>query len=186
MELTIRPASEADAQALLDIYTPYVTDTAITFEYEVPSLEEFCGRVRSTLQRWPYLAAARGGEILGYAYASAFHPRAAYGWAAETTVYIRTDCRGEGIGRRLYTKLEEILAAQGILNTNACIAYPNPGSIAFHQKLGYETAAHFHRCGYKLGQWYDMVWMEKMLGDHKNPPSPVLPFPAGRGRFWEE
>ena len=114
---------------------------------------------------------------MGYAYASAFHPRAAYDWSAEVSIYVSEDARGSGIGTRLYAALEVILKQQNIVNVNACIAFPNPGSISFHEKLGYRTVGHFTKCGYKLGRWWDMIWMEKMLGDHPDIPGRLIPYP---------
>ncbi len=173
--LEIRMASEEDAEALLEIYRPYVEKTAITFEYAVPSPEEFRRRICTTLRRYPYLAAVIHGQVIGYAYASAFKGRAAYDWAVETSIYVDQNCRGKGTGTALYGALEEWLRRQHILNVNACITYPNPDSIRFHEKLGYRTVAHFTKCGYKLGRWHDMIWMEKMLGEHEIPPLPVIP-----------
>ena len=173
--MNIRMAREEDAGALLQIYAPYVTDTAVTFEYAVPTEEEFKGRIAQILRRYPYLVAEEGGVILGYAYASPFNRRAAYDWSVETSIYVERETRGKGVGKALYSELEEVLKGQGILNLNACISYPNPGSIGFHEKLGYHKAGHFTKCGYKLGRWYDMIWMEKMIGEHRGEPSPVLP-----------
>ena len=82
--ITIRTATVSDAQALLNIYAPYVEHTAITFEYDVPSVEEFASRIKHTLQKYPYLIAERNGKLLGYAYAGPFHERPAYDWAVET------------------------------------------------------------------------------------------------------
>lgn len=181
--VVIRPAVPEDAEALLEIYAPYVQNTAISFEYTVPSAEEFAGRIRSTLIRYPYLVALRGDKIVGYAYASAFKSRAAYDRAVETSVYVSGDCRGGGIGRALYERLEAVLRCQNILNLNACIALPsgedphlNTDSPKFHARLGYEKVAHFHQCGFKFNTWYDMIWMEKLLGDHSATPAPVRPF----------
>lgn len=186
MEFTaIRPASPEDAPALLDIYAPYVRETAITFEYDVPSPEEFRERIRGTLERYPYLAAEAGGELLGYAYAGPFHPRAAYGWTAEASIYLRRDRRGLGLGRRLYGALEDLCRAQGVLNLNACVACPEKedayltwNSVEFHAHLGFRSIGMFRQCGYKFGTWYNMTWMEKHLGDHPARPAPVVPFPA--------
>ena len=119
----VRVATVQDAQALLAIYAPYVKQTAITFEYEVPSADEFASRIARVLQRYPYLVAERGGEILGYAYVGAFNERAAYDWAVETSIYVKMAQKRQGLGKTLYHLLEEILKAQGILNLNACIAY---------------------------------------------------------------
>lgn len=174
-EIQIRMARESDAGALLAIYAPYVEQTAVTFEYEVPSEEEFRMRIHNTLQRFPYLVAEKEGKAVGYAYASPFHERAAYGWSAELSIYVGWNARGQGIGGQLYAELEKMLMQQGILNINACIAWPNPQSVRFHEEMGFRLNAHFHQCGYKLGQWYDMVWMEKLLGEHPNPPADVRP-----------
>ena len=177
--ITIRPAIQQDAEALLQIYAPYVEKTAITFEYDVPTVEEFAGRISKVLQKHPYLVAEISGEPVGYAYAGPFKERAAYDWAVETTVYVREDMKKHGIGRALYTALEKALAAQGILNLNACIAFPENeneyltrDSVKFHERMGFNEVGRFHKCGYKFGRWYDMVWMEKFIGEHvENPPA---------------
>ena len=175
---TIRTAVPEDAPGLLDIYAPYVKNTAVTFEYEVPSLEEFTARISQTLKNYPWLAATDPqGRIVGYAYASAFHPRAAYAWAAETSIYVDSAHRLGGIGSALYAELESVLRRQNVLNVNACISCPNPASVAFHERFGYRTTAHFHQCGYKFGTWYDTIWMEKHLGAHGQTPLPFIPFP---------
>lgn len=173
--IKIRMASPDDAEALLDIYRPYVEKTAITFEYLVPSKEEFRSRIAHTLERYPYLAAIKDEKPLGYAYVSPFKERAAYSWAVETSIYISEDARGLGLGSQLYKVLEYILKQQNIINLNACITYPNPASIAFHEHFGYRTVAHFTKCGYKLDRWQDMIWMEKMLSEHPKKPQPVIP-----------
>ena len=181
---SIRPARPEDAPTLLAIYAPYVRETAITFEYEVPSLDEFTRRIERTLQRYPYLVAQSGGEVLGYAYAGPFKERAAYDWSVETTIYLRQDQRGRGLGRTLYQALERCLAAQHIQNLNACIADPaqagdpylTGASAAFHARMGYQLVGRFHKCGYKFGRWYDMIWMEKFFGGHPEQPPEVVPF----------
>lgn len=183
IDIQIRPVRVEDAQQLLSIYAPYVENTPVTFEYEVPSLEKFRERILGIIEKYPYLAAVGPDDsILGYAYAGTFKDRAAYDWAVETTIYLREDCRGAGIGRQLYRELESILKKQHIINLNACIAYPNPSSVAFHEKMGYRQVAHFTKCGYKQGLWYDMIWMEKMLGEHPEHPEPVL-LPAQTGQY---
>lgn len=180
--ISIRMATEADAKEILEIYAPYVTDTAVTFEYDVPSVAEFSKRIHDTLQTYPYIVALEDGRIVGYAYASAFKKRPAYDWAVETTLYLKQDHRGGGLGKKLYLALEDILKRQNIINLNACIAYTSGGDIrlnnastAFHERLGYSKAAHFTKCGYKFGTWYDMIWMEKMLKEHPDTPDPVIP-----------
>lgn len=183
-KIVLRTADPTDAAALLEIYAPYVLDTAITFEYDVPSEAEFAARIARTLQRYPYLVAELDGTAIGYAYTGAFHPRAAYDRAAETSIYLRGDCRGHGLGRRLYTALETISLAQNVQNLYACIGWPDEedahltrASAAFHERLGYTLVGEFHRCGYKFGTWYSMVWMEKLLGAHEAEPAAFVPFP---------
>lgn len=179
--ITIRMASPADAPAMLEIYAPYVRHTAITFEYDVPSIGEFSQRMESTLGFYPWLAAEENGRIIGYAYAGPFKARRAYKWAVETSIYVARDCRGRGVGRMLHNALEEILHRQGILNMCACIAVPHDredetltlGSVRFHEALGYRMVGRFDRCGCKFGRWYDMAWMEKHIGEHAEHPADV-------------
>ncbi len=179
--MRIRTARPADAEALLKIYAPYVAETAITFEYEVPSLAEFTRRIAETLKGYPYLVLEDGGEIRGYAYAGPFKGRAAYDWAVETTVYIRKDVHGKGYGKALYAALEDELRRRHFLNAYACIAYSERedetlthASPLFHERMGYALCGTFHQCGCKFGRWYDMIWMEKLMGDHKPDPQPIL------------
>lgn len=171
----LRMANVEDAKELLAIYAPYVEETSISFEYVVPSVEEFKKRIENTLKNYPYIVAETDGKILGYAYASRFKERAAYTWGVETSIYVKRDNRQGGIGRILYETLEEILMKQNVLNINACITYPNPDSIAFHERMGFKKTAHFHKCGYKLGEWHDMIWMEKFVGKHSEDPMDLLP-----------
>ena len=185
--ITLRTAALPDAERLLEIYRPYVEETAITFEYDVPTIDEFRGRMTRVLEKYPYLVAERDGTIVGYAYAGPFVGRAAYDWSVETTIYLDRAVRRQGIGGRLYAALETALAAMGILNLNACIGYPEAedehltrNSVEFHAHLGYEWVGQFHNCGYKFGRWYHMVWMEKMLGGHPVQPDPVVPFSSVR------
>lgn len=182
-EIRIRPATVRDAEGLLAVYAPYVEKTAIAFEYLIPTPGEFRTRVKNTLIRYPYLAAVEGEHILGYAYTGTFNERAACDWSVEVSIYVAEDQAGRGIGRALYTSLEKISRAQNIQNLNACIAYPEKEdahltrkSVKFHTHMGYRMVGEFHRCGYKFGTWYNLVWMEKMLGTHPAPPEPFIPF----------
>ncbi|EOS49587.1 hypothetical protein C809_01398 [Lachnospiraceae bacterium MD335] len=174
MNITIRTANPSDAGQLLEIFTPYVRDTAISFEYTVPTVGEFSERIGNTLKKYPYFVADADGELVGYTYAGAFKAQAAYNRAVETTIYVKTGMRRAGIGARLYERLEEALKTQGILNLNACIAYTETDdahltndSVAFHEKCGYQMVGRFHKCGYKFQHWYDMVWMEKLIGERR-------------------
>ena len=179
----IRIATENDAEKLLEIYPDYVKNTAITFEYEVPSLDEFKKRIHKTLSKYPYLVSEQDGAILGYAYAGAFKERSAYDWAVETTIYIAKDARKTGLGRELYMALENALSLQNVINLNACIGYPDvedeyltKNSASFHEHLGYRMVGEFHKCGYKFGRWYHMVWMEKFITEHPKNPASILSF----------
>ena len=178
--LTIRDARVEDAPRLLEIYAHYVRHTAITFEYDVPSLEEFAGRMRRTRTRYPYLVIEADGIVQGYAYAGAFVGRAAYDWSCETTIYLDANAKRRGMGRALYEALAQRLRAMGVLNLYACIGYPEAedeyltrNSADFHAHMGFVQVGRFHRCGYKFGRWYDMIWMEKMIGAHSDRQPPV-------------
>lgn len=177
-------ATVADAPALREIYLPYVRTTAVTFELTDPSLEEFSERVRTTLERYPYIVAVDEGEIVGFAYAKAFRPRAAYLHSIETSIYMRMDYRGKGVGRRLYETLAKLLMLQNVYNMEACIAHCEPAdeyvpatSRLFHERLGFRLVGKFTKCAHKFGRWYDMIWMEKILGDHIANPDPFMPLP---------
>lgn len=186
-QVTIRVARPDDAPRLLEIYTPYVTDTAITFEYEPPTLEEFRERISRTLERHPYLIAERAGRIVGYVYASPFKGRPAYDWAVETSIYVDRAERRSGIGGAMHEALKRCLQIQGILNMEACIATTDEpdehltnDSRDFHAHLGYRLVGEFHACGYKYRRWYNMIWMELMIGAHPAVVEHPRPFAAVR------
>ncbi|MGY3766286.1 N-acetyltransferase family protein [Vagococcus vulneris] len=175
--LTIREATQQDAAALVAIYAPYVLKTGITFEYEVPSLEMFEQRIAAVQEKYPYLVAeTTDHKIIGYAYASTYNGRAAYDWTAEVSVYIAESARGLGAGKQLYQALESCLIQQNIINSLACITEGNDQSIRFHERLGYQFIGEFKRVGYKFNQWYDIVWMQKVLIEIDTP-KPVETFP---------
>lgn len=176
--MNIRIATLDDTIRILDIYKFYVENTCITFEYETPTKAEFENRIKNTLKKYPYIVAEENGEIYGYAYASSFKSRQAYDWAVETSIYVKNNASGLGVGTLLYKELEKYLKLQNIINVNACIAYPNEKSENFHKKFGYKTVAHFTKCGYKFGQWHDMIWMEKFIGEHAKNPLNIIPFSA--------
>ena len=174
MNIEIRTATVDDAEEILAIYSPYVKNTAISFEYEPPSIEEFRERIRKTLESFPYLVAVSDGEIIGYTYAGKFHPRAAFLHSAELSIYLRQDMRGKGIGKILYTEIERILKTKGIINLYALVAYADEednyishDSVIFHEVMGYKTVGKCKKCGYKFDRWYDMLFMEKFIGSHK-------------------
>jgi phosphinothricin acetyltransferase len=190
--IIIREAAAEDAPALAEIYRYYVEETAVSFEYEAPDAEEFAGRMRDIRKRYPYFVAEEDGELLGYAYGHAFIDRAAYDWAAETTIYLRNDQKGRGIGRALYQALEKALTLQGVLDLYACIGvteqedeYLTNNSICFHRHLGFADAGLFPKSGSKFGRWYDMVWVLKSIGPHRGDPAPLKSFDEVRAEFGE-
>ena len=171
--VTIREATLYDAGRLLEIYSYYVEKTAITFEYDTPSAEEWTSRMSRIKERYPFLVIERDGEIQGYAYAGPFVGRAAYDWSCEMTIYLDHRAQKQGLGRKLYSALETELKKMGVLNLYACIGYPDEedeyltrNSAEFHAHLGFSEIGRFHQCGYKFGKWYDMIWMEKIIGEH--------------------
>lgn len=186
--VTIRTANVDDANDLLEIYRYYVEKTAVTFEYDVPTLEEFQKRISHTLEKYPYLVAESQEEILGYAYAGRYHPRAAFSWSAEMAIYLKKDIRQKGIGRKLYTRLEEILKEQGVVKTIAHITMPideysDFNSRQFHEKMGYRITGKFENIGYKFGRWYSTIWMDKMIGELRENVVDVKLFEEVREQF---
>ncbi|MBQ0009517.1 MAG: N-acetyltransferase [Ruminococcus sp.] len=181
--MTIRMATPADAGAIYQIYVPYVRDTAISFEITVPTAEEFRGRIERTLLEYPYLVAEEGGQIVGYAYASAFHGREAYRHTAETSIYVERSERRHGIGRALYAELEKACAEQNIFVLYACATttdraddrYLNDDSLRFHKAVGYREIGRHENCGYKFDRWYGIVWLEKKIADRPAHPEPFRP-----------
>ena len=167
--MEIRLAKPSDARSLLDIYAPYVENTAITFEYEVPTIEDFAIRIEKTLEKYPYLVAEEDGVVLGYAYASTYYSRAAYDQAVELSVYVSQDARGKGVGSKLYDALEDLLDQMGYVHFLACISLPNEASLALHRKRGYQQVAHFPKIGYKFNRWHDIVWLQKSLDKEARP-----------------
>jgi L-amino acid N-acyltransferase YncA len=165
MSLTLRDVRLDDAQALLDIYAPYVETTWVTFEIETPSLAEFCGRIEQYRFKLgsPYKVAELDGVIVGYAYAHPYHQREAYRYTAETSVYVKQGFERGGIGTELYQSVLEDLARGGFHAVIAILGYPNEPSKLFHEKLGFREIGHFHEVGYKFDRWLDVGYLEKIL-----------------------
>lgn len=157
----IRIANIKDVPEMLAIYAPYVENTTVSFEYEPPTLEEFTRRFTTFTQQFPWLVWEEDGKILGYAYASAPFTRAAFGWCAEPTVYLRPEVRGRNIAASLYTVLEEILFRQGYQALYALVCGENTQSRRFHEKQGYHISAEFPGIGFKMGRWLSLIWYEK-------------------------
>lgn len=182
MGLHIRAAIPQDSAALLRIYAPYVMETTVTFEFDVPSEREFRGRIEYALDRFVYLVLEEdtedGGVPIGYAYYGAFGERAAYQWSVETSIYLDRSRCGGGLGTVLLEALERCMVAQGITNSQACITSENTGSIEFHRGHGYAPCAEFSNCASKFGRWLSVTWMEKQVAAHVENPSPIYALSA--------
>lgn len=168
----IRDVSDKDAKRLVEIYSYYVEETAVSFEYKVPSVDEFIKRINSISQKYPYLVYEVDGKIMGYAYANVYSTREAYDWTVTSSIYIDKKCRRQGIGAALYEELERRLSKQGIVNVLAGVAYIDiedefltHDSFEFHKKRGYTKVAHMKKIGKKFDRWYDLLWMHKVIGD---------------------
>lgn len=157
----IREAMAADVPAMLSIYEYYVKETAVSFEYELPSVEEFTRRLEEHKEMYPWLVWEEEGQVLGYAYAGRAFERAAYAWNAEISCYLKV--KGQGMGRKLYGQIEELLRLQGVRKVFAVVTSANPGSVAFHKAIGYTEAVVYRDVGFKFGAWYDVIWLEKTL-----------------------
>lgn len=172
--MNLRFASEADVPALLSIYQQYIP-TTITFEYELPSPAEFTRRVASVSEVYPYLVLEEKGAVLGYAYAHPIAQRAAYGWGAELSVYLRPDAAGKGLGKRLYRALIRLLRLQGVHTVYGLVASPNPASEGLHAALGFRVMGVQRSAGYKNGRWIDLLWFERAISSYDPDPAPLTP-----------
>ena len=177
MSFCLQVAGDGDVFPMLAIYAPYVRDTAITFEYEVPTAAEFGARLHHVLPEYPWLVCRAPGQVLGYAYAHRHMERAAYGWNVECSVYVLGSARGRGVGRALYGALLELLRLQGVVNAYGCIAVPNEPSEALHRATGFSLLGHFPASGWKQGRWHDIVWYGRCLQEPgAGEPAPRRPF----------
>lgn len=165
--IEIRVANPDDAPAILDIYSYYI-DKNVSFEFPVPKVEDYAHYIKKILKKYPYLVVLKDGEIIGYAYASAFRERALYNWSVETTIYFDKDHTHNGYGWILYSKLFEILKLQGFTMAYSCILYPYPISTKFHEKFGFKECGRFLNCAYKNGKWLSVIYMEKQICSVQN------------------
>lgn len=172
-DIKFRLADVSDTKEILDIYAPYITDTAITFEYDIPSIEEFRGRIEHISLEYPYVVCTYKDEIIGYAYAHRYGERAAYQWDVELSIYLDMNYKSLGVGKLLYNKLIEIVKLQNVRNIYACITSANEKSLKFHEKLGFEFIGIFKNTGYKFDSWYGVNWMGIAVGDINEKPEPV-------------
>ena len=170
--MNIRFANESDAGALLEIYNQYI-DTTITFEYVLPSVEEFQGRIRVFSQVYPYLVCEEEGKIVGYAYAHRAFERAAFAWDAEVSIYMDKDFRGKGLGKICYKVLLDLLKEQGIITVYSLISTPNPRSENLHEDLGFVWIGTHKNTGFKAGKWCDISWYQLQINPYDENPAPI-------------
>lgn len=174
--MKIRTATPDDAAAVAAIYAPVVQHTAISFETDPPDAAEMRSRIDKTLTTLPWLVAEdEQGAVCGYAYASKHRERAAYQWSVDTTVYVREDQRGRGVGRALYGQLLPLLTDLGYCQAFAGIALPNAGSVGLHEAVGFQALGVYRDVGFKHGQWRDVGWWQKTLATPAQP-EPPRPF----------
>ncbi len=170
----IRKATEADAETLLAIYAPYIA-TPVTFENELPTVEEFARRIREITAFYPYLVCEMADRIVGYAYAHRQMERAAYQWNAELSVYIDKDFTRCGIGKQLYTRMIELLRRQHVQTLYSLITLPNEASVALHRSFGFRIAGIHKQTGYKCGCWHDVMWMDLRINSAEGEPPALEP-----------
>jgi len=173
--LNIRLAAPEDADAEASIYRPIVATTGISFDPEPPRAAEMRDRIASTLQRFPWLVCTdHERRISGYAYAGRHRERAAYRWAVDTTVYVRDDVRGRGVGRALYETLFQHLVQLGYFQAFAGITLPNAASVGLHEALGFQLIGIYRNVGFKMGAWHDVGWWQRALQPLALPSAPKL------------
>ncbi len=168
----IRVARDADAGEVLEIYAPNVTDAFVSFEPVPPTVEEMRSRIARTLAAYPWLVHDEGGRILGYAYGGVHRERAAYQWSADVSCYVRAEARGRGIGKALYVELLGQLEEQGYRNAYAGIALPNDASVRLRESVGFQPIGIYRGVGFKRGEWRDVGWWGRRLGELERDPAP--------------
>ena len=171
--MNIRFAKISDAQSLLEIYSQYI-ESAITFEYVIPSKLELEKRIENIIEMYPYLVYEKDGKIFGYAYARKYMERAAYQWNVEISIYLDKSILSKGFGKKLCAVLIEILKLQGVKTVYSLITSPNVKSEKMHLSLGFKGVGMYHKAGYKNGGWYDVAIYEKKIGDYSANPRPVI------------
>lgn len=180
--MNIRVATPADADAITAIYAPMVLNTSISFELVPPSVDEMRNRIVETLKELPWLVCDdEQGAVAGYVYAGKHRERPAYQWSVDVTAYVREDCRGQGVGKRLYQTLFNELSALGYCQAFAGIALPNDASVALHESVGFRPIGVYRKVGFKLGAWHDVGWWQKQIREAAQPVSPKAFQPLSNG-----
>lgn len=175
--MKLRMIRPDDIKGVQEVYRPFVKNTPITFECDVPSYKKFVKRVEKTCVTYPWIVAEIDGEIVGFAYAARFKERMAFNWDVETYIYVSEKANDQGIGSALFNALEELLKVQGFYNLYAMITATAKHSIQFHEKMGFKRMYTLEKCGWKFDTWYGMICMEKKIGDFDKTPEPIMPIP---------
>ena len=173
MNEIIRLANISDSNSILLIYSPYIENTAVSFEIETPAIEEFADRISKISEKFPYLVYCVNGNIIAYAYASKHAERAAYNYDVDLSIYVLPQYHGRHIATKLYSCLFEILKEQGFYNAYASYTEPNIKSKCFHEKFGFSTVGTYHKVGYKFDKWHDLTCLEKNITDYNKKPKDV-------------
>ncbi len=174
--LLIRDAALEDAASILNIYSPYIIDTSITFETEIPSVDDFRSRIASVTSMYPWFVAESNGVVAGYAYASRHKERAAYRWCVDFAIYISPSFQGKGLGSLLYGELIGVVKALGYYNAFGIISLPNEASVRLHESYGFVKTAHIRSAGYKRGSWHDIGHWQLRLREEESEPAEPLPY----------
>ena len=169
--MRIRLAQPSDLQAIYEIYCPYILETTIPFETELPSFAQFQDRFQAIIEEYPWLVVEDGHEVIGYAYASRAFERAAYDWCCDLAVYFRKGVSHHGMAAVLYETLLSLLRLQQVRIVYALVTADNAASIRFHERLSFERVGYLKGCGYKFDRWQDVICFEKELYD-AHPPLP--------------
>ncbi len=159
----VRQAGQQDAARCLEIYRPYVENSAVSWELDVPTVDEMADRITSVNETHAWLVLERGSQTIGFANGHALWSLPSYRWSTQTGLYIADGHHRRGGGRILYTELLNRLGDRGYRRAFAGITQPNDGSIAFHRSMGFEDAGLYHRVEWKLGRWHDVAWMQRDL-----------------------
>jgi phosphinothricin acetyltransferase len=162
-DLAVRPATDADVDAVAAIYAREVAEGHATFDTDPPPRSRWEGRLASADPGDHFLVAEVAGRVVGFAYSSAYRDKGAYAATRETTIYLDPAAAGRGIGRRLYDDLLARLRDTGVHTALACLAVPNEASEALHRACGFEPVGVMREVGRKFDRWIDVAWWQRLL-----------------------
>jgi L-amino acid N-acyltransferase YncA len=173
----VRPASARDADACVAIYGPYVQNTAISWEIEIPSVDEMASRIASAQRTHEWLVLEHDDQVIGFAYGHALNRTPSHKWSAQTGIYVSGDHHRAGGGRKLYAQVLRRLTERGYRRAFAGITQPNEASNCFHRSFGFRDAGLYRRVEWKHNSWHDVAWMQlDLLGpaDQDEPPDQII------------